>query len=478
MLSGARFLAISLAAGAFIPRLAPVAAQARATGRIEGVVYDSIAAQPLAGAVVQLLTPDYVESRVTTADAKGRFRVDSLAVGMWVVGALHAQLDSLGISQLSQSVLVRARARARVVLAVPSPAALIARTCSASAMTDSEGYVRGSLRDVAGQAGGGTVWFAWQEVQLRGDGQLEHRGSGIEATVDSLGRFVACGVPANSLVFVRGWRGADSTGLLELRTPLTGIGVIELTTGSNLASMSSAAVATGDVSGAVPRMVLRGAGRLEGLARSTTGQPVAGAQVTVWGSGLEVRADDDGRFAMQNLPVGSFTIEARAVGYDPIRQTVTLLPNSSVQSELIFTRNVVLDTLKVSARSLSKLGPELADFETRRRTHPFRAKFFGPEELEKLNPVRISDVFLQVAGVRVQSNGSIAMRGASFARWCAPVLYVDGSRIERGIRLESLLDVLAVRAIEVYPTAVSSPQQFSAGMSGCGTIVIWTGPRR
>ena len=60
----------------------------------------------------------------------------------------------------------------------------------------------------------------------------------------------------------------------------------------------------------------------------------------MWGTGLDTRADADGRFALQNLPVGSFALEARAVGCDPLRQTVTLVPDSAARPELVFARNV------------------------------------------------------------------------------------------------------------------------------------------
>lgn len=468
---------VGIGVACLFPALA--SAQARAAGgRLDGVVYDSVARRPLAGATVQLVTPDYGDSRAVITDLQGRFRLDSLAPGAWIVGALHPRLDSLGIAQLSRGVTITARGTTRITLGVPSTTALITRTCGAAAAADSGGYVRGTLRDVAGHARGGTVWLAWQEVLLGGDGRAEHANSGIEATVDSTGRFLACGVPAGALVYARGWRGADSTGLLELRTPDTGIGVLDLVIGANVVRTLPAPVAPDDSTTATPRSVLRGPGRLEGVARATTGQPVAGARVTVWGTGLDTRTDAEGRFVLQELPLGSFTLDARAVGYDPQRQTVTMVPDSATRPTLVFERNVMLDTLKVRATGAAAVDQTLADFADRRRRNATRARFFGPEELERLNPLQISDVFIQVPGVRAQSNGQVLMRGAVFAQWCTPVVFIDGARLERVGRLENLVNAQYVRAVEVYPSANSAPQQFSGGMSSCGVIVIWTGVRQ
>lgn len=449
-------------------------AQRSPAGRVEGYVFDSVARRPITGAVVQLVTPDYRSSRATLTDSRGHFVADGLEPGQWVVAALHPRLDSMGIAQLSQGAVVVANRRTRVVLGVPSPSELIRRTCGASIDALTEGFLHGTLRSVGGEAGDGAIWVAWQEVLLGNDGRAQQAGSGIEARVDSSGRFLACGVPAGTRVMIRGWSGADSTGLLEYGMPASGIGTVHLLLGQNkfdaFASMESTRGAS--------FQLLSGTGRIDGVARSTTGEPVVGAKVSVWSTRQETRSAADGRFQLQGLPVGSFTLEARAVGYAPLRQTVTLVPDSATRPELRFERNIVLDTLRVRAQRAPGASGDVTGFDARRRINVGRAKFFGPDELEKLNPLRISDALLQVPGVRVQAGGRISMRGAGFAQWCTPVVFLDGARLEGVGRLDALVDALVVRALEVYPSQVVTPQQFSSGMPGCGTIVLWTGSRR
>src|ERR1051325_1132774 len=68
-------------------------------GGVRGVVYDSVGRAPLAGAVVQLapVGERMAAQRSVTADAAGRFTLDSLPAGGYVVGFFHPLLDSLGI---------------------------------------------------------------------------------------------------------------------------------------------------------------------------------------------------------------------------------------------------------------------------------------------------------------------------------------------------------------------------------------------
>ena len=75
-------------------------AQADRIGRIEGTVTDSIHSRPLAGvrvAAVDAAAPATMPGSATT-DARGSFRIDSLAPGRYMVGFESPLLDSLEIA--------------------------------------------------------------------------------------------------------------------------------------------------------------------------------------------------------------------------------------------------------------------------------------------------------------------------------------------------------------------------------------------
>lgn len=79
-------------------------AQSVSRGRVQGVVYVSVSRRPLSQATVQLLRVGSDSGmRTAEADSAGRFRVDSVTAGDSLVGAWHARLDSVGLTQLARS---------------------------------------------------------------------------------------------------------------------------------------------------------------------------------------------------------------------------------------------------------------------------------------------------------------------------------------------------------------------------------------
>jgi hypothetical protein len=113
-----------------IAAAALIAPAVHAQGRIQGTVHDSIAARPLDSAFVQLAyLADPSVSRSAVTDERGRFRVDSLRPGQWIISLMHPRIDSAGVSQLARQVQVQERAETRVQLALPSAKAITRQVC-------------------------------------------------------------------------------------------------------------------------------------------------------------------------------------------------------------------------------------------------------------------------------------------------------------------------------------------------------------
>src|SRR5213076_2454787 len=90
--------AIRCAAAAIIVAM-PATARGQ-VARLRGLVYDSVAALPLAGAHVEIVNAND-RSRIlfrTTSDSLGRFVLDSVARGRYIAGFIHPMLDSLGLA--------------------------------------------------------------------------------------------------------------------------------------------------------------------------------------------------------------------------------------------------------------------------------------------------------------------------------------------------------------------------------------------
>ncbi|MBI3568120.1 MAG: hypothetical protein HY084_07965 [Gemmatimonadetes bacterium] len=94
-----RKMGVTEATGRIIRSLSGVvfmllSARAGAQGSIVGTAYDSLSTRgPLANATVVLVE----RARYATADARGRFRIDSVPDGHYTIGCLHPVLDSLDL---------------------------------------------------------------------------------------------------------------------------------------------------------------------------------------------------------------------------------------------------------------------------------------------------------------------------------------------------------------------------------------------
>ncbi|GAB4314267.1 MAG: hypothetical protein Kow0074_01160 [Candidatus Zixiibacteriota bacterium] len=80
-------------------------------------------------------------------------------------------------------------------------------------------------------------------------------------------------------------------------------------------------------------------GKISGrVTDKTTGEPIAGAIVTVVGTDLQARTDADGRYVILNVPVGSHTIEATLIGEE----------SNPAETELLLFQQIEVRDLKVS----------------------------------------------------------------------------------------------------------------------------------
>jgi hypothetical protein len=112
-----------------------------------------------------------------------------------------------------------------------------------------------------------------------------------------------------------------------------------------------------------------------------------------------------------------------------------------------------------------------AGFERRRRTE--HGRYITENDITRRAPVVTSDLFRSYPGI--QRGSKITMRGAFDD--CTPALYIDGRLVTspRGLTpddLDSLVKPADILGIEIYYDA--PPPQFQPGLSGCGSIVVWT----
>jgi hypothetical protein len=212
---------------------------------------------------------------------------------------------------------------------------------------------------------------------------------------------------------------------------------------------------------------------LAGIVTDTARNPIAAVEIGLLDGRViarTLRTRDDGRFELADLPPGKTSILVRRIGYQPRTYTVQIRAGATraflpVVLEAMPTE---LEKVIVMARIAESRG-RLREFYERKSRSGW-GSFIDREQIERRNPVRMSDMLRTMPGVRVFTtrNGRNLVR----LRGCAPTLWLDGMAL-RGTEVDDVVFPRDVAGVEVYRGSAGTPVQFM-DMNGCGAIVVWT----
>lgn len=422
--------------------LAGLSAALGAQGGVRGVVFDSL----LTGRPVDdgLVTVDGTAARART-DARGRFEIDGLPAGNYIVRYHALWLDSLSLPPLVARAQVRTARIVRVDLASPSVGAYQRAVCGTTFSVE-EGIVRGEVRDAEGAVRPGIfVGAVWTEAVLTPQG-LGGRLRGSIDTTNVFGIFSLCGVPREADFHIRA--GSDTLG-----------------TGELLVSLAGRPVTRRDIVIGTRDLTARVAGRVT----TADGTPITSVVITVSGDSLlSARADEEGRFAIAGLPRRSAQLFVRSVGFVP--RMVPLDPGSGeveVPDIVLDPVPQELDAVRVeAARSLAEL-----EFLERRRTGT--GIFLDEDELLRF-PMLSANVLSTVApGVRSSGGRSPRIVLRRGIQPCNPRFFVDG--VDFGIPVDGMEEADLLRRakrVEIH-SAAFMPARYT-DFNGCGVVLIWT----
>ena len=459
-------------AGAQAPR-----SEGRGTARVSGVVYDSIAGSPIADVLVHFVgTSDDIAGRDFSArtDGEGRYVIESLPAGRYVAGFFHAAVDTLGIDAPPRTVEVR-EGDQRIPLATPSMATLVGSICPPEQRSDSTGALIGHVlsSDVELALTDATVVVEWSEMVIDAQG-FRTRDVRIPGGTTGPGWFAICNLPTDIALYARAVHGADSSGTLEVEVPPGGLRHLTIQVGS-----ARGVAAAPEITAVTGVRRFYGAARLTGTVLDIEGNPVSGASVRAWGTDREALTNDRGVFVLDSLPAGTRTVEARALGWTPVRATAHLADARVTGVDFAFReRAVVLPT--VTSRAQLVYARKLIEFERRRRAG--FGTFLTPAYLESRPNVKLGELLRELPSVRIVNTDVSAnptrtvlmpMQGGAGTVNCVPTLWVDGVR-DPSQDFELLRsDNLA--GVEIYTRAFDRPAQFTDS-SKCGAIVVWLRP--
>jgi hypothetical protein len=458
--------------------LVPLAAQRHtpdsAAATILGTVYDSVGGRRLAGAIVQVVPIDRRGGAYSAeADADGMFRIPGVPRDRYLIGFLHPAADSLGLSATPRTIDVHSDSAVYVALALPSAATIRAQLCAPSDTRDSTGLLLGFVRDADTglPLAGSTVVVMWNELVIDQRAIRQEQRQRPVKTGDE-GWFAICGLPTDAPLAARAELGKRASGYIEIAVPPRAL--LHRDFGIPADSAALAIVDTATERAGEPRR--RGTARITGVVRGPNGRLLAGAQVMAWESGSSTTTASDGTFAFTSLPAGTQMLEARFVGYVPKRLTVDLASGRSTSATITLSERVTtLDAVQVFGKR-SRRSSDLNGFL--QRSQKGMGRYITAEEIERRNPFQFSDLLYAVPGVHVVPSGGPYERAIQMRGGCTPTIYIDHIQLTHAEDIDFMVSPRDIIGVEIYSIA-TAPVEFRPGrsMSGCGSIVIWTGAR-
>lgn len=433
---------------------APASSARPATGkaRILGVVIDSLNGRALGGAEI------LIEGQTASAntDSLGKFGFDGLPPGNFQLAVFHPLLDTLALSILTRPFHIGPDSTYVVAIAVPPAATIIRQKCPTRSGAPGMSAVIGQVRDpeTLQPVTGAEVSIAWTDLEISKAVGIRRTPHLLTDSTDKSGEFRFCGLPSSLQATVQARRGPAATA--ELPVSL-GERPVELSARTLLLSSADSTAKSGNAT--VSGVVL-----LEGA-------PGAGSRVELVGTDIVALTNAKGEFTLRSLPSGSRILLARHLGYAAQMHPVGLSSHDQPRVTIKLPKYVaVMDPVLVTARrsaALDKVG-----FGTRRKTA--FGYFIGPERLEQMHPLYITDVLRMVPGLRVVP-GQYGDAVTSTRDNDCIQYYVDDmpyTEIEPD-DVHKFVSGSEVVAVEVYQSG-NAPPQFTRGLGNCTTIVLWT----
>ena len=276
---------------------------------------------PLSDVVVRLFDTDYAD----TTDPAGRYEIRIPAAGRFALQLTHPELRSLGyIPSLVDVDLVRGERRIKD-LELPSGLRVLDELCE-TPMGANQRAIVGVARDAStGRPYPGThVLAQWKAFQ---DDLTRVWDVEAEASADSLGHFVLCGIEVGRVATLHA-RYAN-----RISSP------VQILFEEREAFVGDSAVETGAAPVLKLDVHLRPAADVETLVTgvvtdAASGHALRDALIIVIGTGINHTTDATGTFRIAGIPPGSITMVIRLPGYDPKRYDFVLRPGGVIELPL------------------------------------------------------------------------------------------------------------------------------------------------
>lgn len=214
---------------------------------------------------------------------------------------------------------------------------------------------------------------------------------------------------------------------------------------------------------------------LLGVVVDSAGTPMRNVTVDVVTAMKETRTDSLGRFTVRQLPAMRHFLRIRRVGYAPTFVAVDLTDSVPRRARIVLKQYAGQNLGLVVVRANRPSG-RMQAFLNRAERKSGWGRIFTEADIASRNPMRASDMFQGVAGVRVNQDrfgrGLITGRGG-----CVMALFINGFPTPQmsGSGIDDMLNTLDLAGIEIYNGIAGVPMDLTMGPpNSCGTIGAWT----
>lgn len=411
--------------------------------------------KPIEGANVWILGT----TTSTLTDARGRFLLDSVAIGRQRVAFSSSGLDSVSLGDVTVDTDVAPGRTAEVAMASPSYARLWNVLCANRSNFGSDsGIVFGAVHDGESNArlAKAPVMLSWFNVAAR-DGLGVGEVGGSVAT-DSSGVYYACGLPVDAQLATEAYGNKAKSGEVQFRIGSRRILNLDLVVSSEM----------------VQDVARKGSATVGGVVLDENREPVADAMVILTGVDSAARSGADGAFAFRNVPSGTHNMLVRKVGSANTSRIVRVRRGEEVQASVTLNRTTTLAAVNVGATHPKSMA--LTAFENRQKMgFGMSFDFTNDEPVTALTPLQT------VPRVKISypSRGgtpTITMTVDGGQRTCTADLYLDGRRTDAETIANYPPNLLS--AMEVYNSPYQVPAEYMRTPVGPPKDAAWSGPAR
>jgi iron complex outermembrane receptor protein len=181
-------------------------------------------------------------------------------------------------------------------------------------------------------------------------------------------------------------------------------------------------------------------------------KPIPGVNVVLINTNFGAATDENGNYEITDLPLGIYTIEFSAIGYEKIRREDISIENRSITLDVVLTEKII-----ISEEVLITAGK----YEQKKSDLPVSAEIISGKEFTERNFSNLEDAIRYVPGITMTED-QVSIRGSSgYSRGTGSraLFAIDGLPFYTGDTGEivwEMIPVTELQRVEIIKGAASS----------------------